>query len=275
VEPVSQALAEELIRIHPGEAARVLETAPASIASKVLQGCPAVGAARVLPRLNAGHAASVLEALAPRHAAEALESMPFDQAVLLLRILPADAREALFGEANAGFREKAAAMLRYPEDCVGAYMDPFALTLRESLTAGEANDLLHLFAGNLRNYLYVLDDARRLKGVISVRQLLPLDPRTTMREAMVSPVVSVSPYSKIGELAGHSGWNSFRLLPVADGHGVFHGVLKYETLARRGRAAAADGPGLATGKALGELYGVGLQAVFRSGFGWTRGREAK
>jgi magnesium transporter len=274
VDPVSQALAEELIRAHPGEAARVLEMAPASVAAKVLQSGPAQGAARVLPQLNAGHAASVLEALEPRHAAEALESMPFDQAVLLLRLASPEARGAVFLEANTGFKEKAGTMLRYPEDCVGAYMDPFALTLRETLTAGEANDLLHLFAGNLRNYLYVLDDARRLKGVISVRQLLPLDPKTTMREAMVSPVVSVSPFSKIGDLAGHHGWNSFRLLPVADGNGVFHGVLKFETLARKGRAASAEGPGLATGRALGELYGVGLQAVFRSGLGWTRGREA-
>jgi hypothetical protein len=92
---------------------------------------------------------------------------------------------------------------------------------------------------------------------------------------MKSPVFSVPPHSKIADLADHPGWRSFRLLPVADGNSLFHGVLKFETLSKMGRSGAGESPARNTGKALGELYGVGLQALFRSTLGGVWKRESE
>lgn|GEM_PF-5880402 len=269
--PVSEVLIEDYLRNYPEEAGSLLEKAPPEIVGQVLERFPAACSGKVLPQVHAHVAAAILDELPAKRAGEALESMAFDHAIVLLRLVNPKARTRIMAAANPYFAEKAWTLLVYPEDCVGAFMDPFALTLRESLTAEEALDLLQLFADKLRNYLYVLDDGKRLKGVMSIRQLLPLKPKALIRDVMKYPVLSVSPYVKLRELAEHPGWNSFRLLPVADGNGIFHGVLKYETMTLKSRAAASgESAERSTGRALGELYGVGIQAVFQSAMGLAR-----
>jgi hypothetical protein len=77
-------------------------------------------------------------------------------------------------------------------------------------------------------------------------------------------------------LAGHPGWRQFRLLPVASADSRFLGVLKYDVVEKQVRALEGRGSDIgSTGQALGELYGVGVRAVFRSGLAWAWTREGK
>jgi magnesium transporter len=95
------------------------------------------------------------------------------------------------------------------------------------MTVGEAIALLRARKPLAEEayYLYVLDAANRLQGVVNLRELIVADPQTKIEDVMTAEVISVRPDTDQEEVANELQHYRLRALPVVDEDGVLSGII--------------------------------------------------
>src|SRR5262249_39211866 len=106
--------------------------------------------------------------------AQLIEKMSHDDRADLLRRLPENVQESLLRLVDEADRKDIAALVKYPENTAGALMTTDYAWLPANITVDEAIDRLRLQAPNseMIYYVYVVDEQRRLQGVVSLRELI-------------------------------------------------------------------------------------------------------
>ena len=138
-------------------------------------------AAEVLSHLSPEEQAEYLKTLPPWRLREILEELSLDDL--------ADALQAVRKEDPAYFqrlkdlldprtRAEVEALARYEEDEAGGLMTPEYVAVREGMTVEEVLRFLRRAAPDAETiyYIYVVDEKGRLKGVLSLRDLIVADP---------------------------------------------------------------------------------------------------
>ena len=178
---------------------------------------PPAKAALVLSQLELAEQLELLEAL-PRFTVRGIlaELDPDDLADLLQR-----AREEnpeLFSLLEPEAREQVERLLAYEEDEAGGLMTPEYVAVRSGMTVEEVLEFLRRAAPDAETiyYIYVVDDAGRLIGVLSLRDLIVADPATRVKEIMNENVVYVTTETDQEEVARLMADYDFTVLPVVD-----------------------------------------------------------
>jgi magnesium transporter len=248
---------------HPADAARALEALPPSDVAPLFEADVHL-AATVLPAMVPTQAADSLAAMPAPAAAGVVLLLRTDVAVDLLRRMHADARQAVLDALPPDAARPFGTLLRQAAGSAGALLDPRALALSETLTAGEAARRVRRSAGDLLSYIYVVDDGHRLTGVLDVRELLTARPEAPLSSVMRTAVVRIRAGADRDAILSHPGWRSFHALPVVDDNGVLLGALRYHTLRRLEEERAGQDPAgdpVLTARALGELYLIGVAGL--------------
>ena len=149
---------------------------------------------------------------------------------LLLR-LDATARAALLRALPA----EAAALrlaLRFGAGSVGALIDPDVVTVRAQTRIGEAVEIARRAPKSLRRYLYVLDEARRLSGVVDVRQCVLQDASRSIGAVEQQEPVALRARTGLRQASLAPAWERFDVLAVTDHRGVFLGVVRRRSVIR-------------------------------------------
>lgn len=235
---------EELAEQTPHDAADILEALDEEGAADLLSDLEKLtAAADVLDEMRPEAAADVIEELTPRVAARLIEEMEVDQAADLLGALEADQRdaviEALGDDATADVME----LLSYPPDSAGGMMTTETAYLPMGITAGEAVEALrrlHDQLGSNLSYVYVVDDDRRLLGVVSFRDLFFARPGAGLDEVMIQDPVSVhveTDREVVSELI-----QRYRLmaLPVVDDDDTLIGLVRFDEAMEAAAAEATE-----------------------------------
>lgn len=163
--------------------------------------------ARAVPflLLSRDRALAVFEALDPVHQQEVLEGLRDDRFSDLVEGMDPDDRARLVGELPAKVatrllaglsdeeRAKTAALLGYPEESAGRVMSPDYVSLRESMTVADALAKVRRDGVDAETVyaLPVTDDERRLRGIVSLRQLVLSPPDRRISELMQRDVYCV------------------------------------------------------------------------------------
>jgi magnesium transporter len=106
--------------------------------------------------------------------ARLIEQMSHDDRADLLRLLAPPVAEALLRLVDEADRRDIALLTKYPEGTAGAVMTTDYAWLPESITVSEALERLRLQAPVTETlyYVYVLDNERKLLGIVSLRDLI-------------------------------------------------------------------------------------------------------
>jgi magnesium transporter len=176
---------------HPADVAEALGALDDAVAARVLAALPGEGAS-VLEYLPPERQERLLALLGPEQAADVLEEMSSDEAADLLADLPAEEARRLL--ATMG-REEAAdvrELLAYPPDTAGGLMATEVVAIHETLSVDEALADLRAQAPDAETiyYVYVVETARRLVGVVSLRELILADGGVPISQIMRADVVS-------------------------------------------------------------------------------------
>jgi magnesium transporter len=257
------ALARAYAEGHPTEVARLLESVPDT------------ERAALLVALDEPVAARVLATTTPRFAAEALARLPRDDAAritaaldpraaaILLARLPAEDTAALLALLPQACRTQLRTLLEYGPSRAGGRVDPRALSVPESLSAAEALSWLLRERHGAINYVYVLDDAQRLTGVLNLRELMSAPGDVRVEAIMVRDPDRLEAEDTLERVARHPGWRRVHALPVVDASGRFLGALRYSAFraveSELGQAASGPDPARSA-SALAELYGLSASA---------------
>ena len=186
-----------IARLPPGEIAR-LSTA-----------LPYLHAAELIGLLPDHAAAEVFAVLAPERQIQVFEELREEQASNLLALLAPDAATDLLARLEPGFarghldrlpeprRRLVLELLQYPEHTVGGIMTNDVVLLPEHATVAEATRHLResLSTPAFVYYVYVVDDleSRRLRGMVTLRELLTADADATLHDVMNPYLTALAP----------------------------------------------------------------------------------
>ncbi|MDJ0765458.1 MAG: magnesium transporter [Myxococcota bacterium] len=148
--------------------------------------------------------AEVVASMPVSKAVDLISNMPFERAVALFREMSADDRADILGELDEALvsrilaalpdeeSDEVAELLRYGESTAGGIMSPDFLAISEDVTVGEAIGIVQESPDvEIAFYIYVVDDAGSLIGVVSLRQLVTTRRDVQLRDIMNPHVVSV------------------------------------------------------------------------------------
>ena len=262
---LEQRIARGFLREHPREAARVLERSPDASALAMLSESEPEEAAAVIEALVPSAASRHLERLEAPLAVEVLERLPADRAADLLRRIEVGRRGDLLRAMDEKPRTPVERLLRFPVDSAGALMTPHFVAHHLSRRVEEVLSELRDQGTDLRYYVYVVDDALVLVGVLGVRELVAARATAPLSEVMRRPVETLSARAGRSAILRHPGWKRYPSLPVVDEAGRLVGVFPYRTFQQLSGAPEEEASPSALGLALarGELFWWGAASLFR------------
>ncbi len=245
---------EEIAGSHPHEAADILEALDEEGAADLLQDLEPVDAGDVLDQMRPEAAADVLEELEPDDAAELISEMETDQAVDLIGALSPSERQAVLDALDPETAADVESLLVYPPDTAGGMMTTDVAALPVGMTAGEAIEALrrlHDELGSNLRYVYVVDDANRLVGVVPFRELVFARPTTGLDEVMETNIAMVRTDTDREEVAELIQRYTLIAIPVVDHDGRLVGMVKV--------AEAMEAIQAEAGEDLAIMFGAGEQ----------------
>ncbi len=202
-----------LVTLAPDDAAEIVAGLPESQVTDAFESLPAAEAARIVEELPSYHAADVVGDLEPKRAAEILEEMAPEEAV------------------------EVRALAAYDDDVAGGLMLTELLEYDQDQHVGDVvADLqsnAERYEGYDVQYVYVVDSAGRLVGVLYLRDLLLTPPWRPIRDIMLNEPLFVLDSADLSELRDVFDSITFNAVPVVDSAGRILGVVRRSALQER------------------------------------------
>lgn len=160
-----------------------------------------------------------------------LLEMDYDDETSILRMLPEDMKDRLLELMKEDESRELAALMEYPDDSAGSIMTPEVFHLNESFTAEEAIEKIREAVDTeMVFYIYVVDERNHLIGVISLRKLIVVAPKTKLRNILSEEVISVHPETDQEEVARVISRYNFLALPVVDNENKLLGIVTVDDI---------------------------------------------
>jgi magnesium transporter len=184
----------KLADLRPADIADILEQLDVEDAGAMLERLDTEIAADALNEVEATLQYELLSELDPERASDLLEMLPPDDAADILADLPAAEVERLLSLMPANESQPIRDLLRYGAETAGGIMTTEVLSLAQELTVEEALVYLRQHSAHLEMvyYLYIVDSATHLVGVVSLRELVVAEPTTHLQDLMDSDVLKVT-----------------------------------------------------------------------------------
>jgi magnesium transporter len=172
----------------------------------------------------------MVEGIGRQHMAKLIEQMSHDDRAELLRRLRPRAVEQLLRLVDEAERRDIANLVKYEENSAGALMTTEYAWLPANITVSEALDRLRLQAPDRETiyYVYVLDDQRKLLGMVSLRDLILAPRQALIRDIMQKDVVTARVNDDREQVAQQMARYDFLAMPVVDGDGRLIGIITYD-----------------------------------------------
>ena len=167
---------DRISQLPPADIAAILNDLDRHTGEALISSLDDVTLADALEEVSADLQVAVLAHLEPERAADILEEMPPDEAADLLADMPAQASDQLLELMEEEDAQDVRVLLTYPEDSAGGIMNTEFAAVPVGMRAGEALDYLrsseYAREDEAMYYVYVVDEDMRLRGVISLRDLV-------------------------------------------------------------------------------------------------------
>jgi magnesium transporter len=214
--------------VRPEDLAAALLRLDTSATIRALSSLDAERAAYTLIELPTERARAVINQLPDATVAHYLDILPMDDAVELREELDPRRFEALLRVIPDEDAQEIRRLLAYPEGSAGQIMTEDFVEVGPDATM---NDVLAVIRETSPedyetvNYIYVLDDARRLLGLLTLRRVIRAQPLATAREVMNPEPVTARVTDREEDLARTLAKYGFSAIPVLDDAGVMVGIV--------------------------------------------------
>ncbi len=167
----------------------------------------------------------------PRATLAALVSeMPADERTDLFKRFDQNQRDTLLPALAQAEREDIRKLSAYVEGTAGALMTSDYAMLKKDMSVADAMASLRNEAPDAETIYqaYVTDDDRKLLGVVSLRDLILADVGRSIKDLMISDVVSAQATDDQEDIAKQIARYDLLALPITDERGVLVGIVTYD-----------------------------------------------
>jgi magnesium transporter len=182
-----------LIPVQPVDIAEAIDGLPESMQAIAFRLLSKAEAIEVYEHLDSTVQQALIQKFRHQEVLDIVDKMSPDDRARLFDELPAKVVRRLLAQLSPGERQATALLLGYGEDTAGRIMTPEYISLKENLTVSQTLERLRSLANasEVIYYLYVTDAFRRLRGIVSLRDLVLSSPEKTLGEIMTQDVVYV------------------------------------------------------------------------------------
>lgn len=173
---------------------------------------------RLLENLNVENIRTVLEEMEP------------DDLVDVMQAVSPDVRANVWKSLSRESRQETQFLLRFDEDDAAGLMTPRYLAVRANITVGQTIAFIRRTGRDVETvyYVYVVDQLKRLTGVVSLRDLLFTDDTSPISEVVTTDVVSVRDDIDQEDAARILEAYDLIALPVVDGYNRLLGIITFD-----------------------------------------------
>lgn len=184
-------------------------------------------AAEVFVNMEPEYQELLIRAFSDTELREVLDELYVDDAVDLIEEMPATLVKRILRHTDPDTRKSINEILRYPEDSAGSLMTIEYVDLKRSMTVADAFTRIRRTGVDKETIYtcYVTDSKRKLKGYVTVKDLLLADENATIREIMEDNVISVNTHEDKEVVAELFQKYDLVVLPVVDRENRLVGII--------------------------------------------------
>ncbi len=207
-----------LVPVQPVDIAEAIEGLPETMHALAFRLLSKAEAIEVYEYLDSSVQQRLIEELRSQEVLDLVDRMSPDDRVRLFDELPAKIVNRFLEQLSPSERLATAQLLGYEADTAGRIMTPELISLKEDFTATQALERIRNLANasEIIYYLYITDNARRLTGIVSLRDLVTSQPEVRMSDIMTREVVFVHTDTDQEEVARLIQRYDFLAVPVVD-----------------------------------------------------------
>lgn len=213
-----KALRAELAEMNEVDVADFISEVPPTKKAICFRTLPKQMAADVFPELESEDQQIIITSMTDQELSAIIEDLYVDDAVDMLEELPANVVKRVLKNATSETRSLINQFLKYPENSAGSIMTAEFTDLRATMTVADAIEHIRR-TGEDRETVYtcyVIDRARVLEGVITVKSLLLAPDEAVVEDLMDTEVISVGTLEDQEEVAHLFSKYGLLSLPVVD-----------------------------------------------------------
>ena len=174
----------------------------------------------------------IIEMITDRELGEIIDELFLDDTVDLIEEMPANVVKRLLKNTDNQTRSMINQFLQYPDDSAGSIMTIEFVDLRKNMTVAQAFDHIRKTGVDKETVYtcYVIDQERKLQGVVSAHKLMVSDPDELIENIMEVQFVSVHTRDDQEEVARLFDHYDLISLPVADAEERLVGMITVDDI---------------------------------------------
>lgn len=221
-----------LDELQPYDIAQLYENLPKKHQPRFLLYLDIDRLAELLEELHKEQQLEVLNNISVDRKGKVLDLMDNDDLALLLEDLAPEKIASLLSGMKKSESLIVQDIMKYPPETAGRLMTNRFVWIRDYYTVKAAVEKLKIFAefAETINYLYVIDNDRKLVGVVSYRDLLIAEPHEYIRDIMYERVISATVTTDQEEVAQLVERYDFLAIPIVNEENVLMGIATVDDL---------------------------------------------
>jgi magnesium transporter len=225
-----QTLLQEFSELHPASCADLLKEKDKTFIRDILLEIPEDQASEIFGHFEEELQLDLSEIFNSRQLTTLVTHMSHDERVDFFQALPEDRQESLFRRLAQSEREDIIRLGAYEEGTAGAVMTSEYVTLPMSLTAAEALAKLRRQAPDKETIYesYIVDESRKLLGVVSLRELILAPTNMLLSEIMHTDIVFVKSSDDQEEAAQKIAKYDMLAIPVVNENEALVGIITHD-----------------------------------------------
>lgn len=216
--------------VHPVVVSEILEELDNAQIWTVLDHAELSRRVEIFEHISLKRQAELVETLDSSRLSELLENMSADDRVDLLTRMPQDRCEDVLRLIAKAERNDIRRLLSYDEWSAGSIMTTEYASLPANITVREALNRLRQQAPNSETiyYVYILDENRRLEGLISLRELILARPEAMLSDLMQRDVIRMKVTEEREAVAQELARYNFLAVPIVDNDDRLVGIVTHD-----------------------------------------------
>ena len=223
---------DNLQNLHPADLADILEGLKGEERVSVIENLDEDVAAETIAEADSETQIQIIEDLDTETASDIIEEMDPDEAADLLQDIDQDRAKEILDHMDLDEASDVRKLLEHDEFTAGGIMTTEYISIYDDFTVANAISHIRLVAADVENiyYMYVLDNEDRLKGIISIRDLISSNPNALVSDVMEKDIVSVNASTPQEEVAALISKYDYIAMPVVNDKQQILGVITIDDI---------------------------------------------
>ncbi len=169
----------------------------------------------------------LIEAIADKEIKTIVDELFLDDTVDLLEEMPANIVKKVLKNTDKNKRELINQFLKYPENSAGSIMTIEYVDLKKEMTVKEALEHIKKTGVDKEtiNTCYVMNQHRRLEGIVSLRKLIINNEEVVIEEIMQTNIIAINTHTDQEEIASLMKKYDLLVVPVVDNENRLVGII--------------------------------------------------